>query len=178
MATYNVTNTSDVTLPYMWSQHALLAVAPGDDIVLPGVERVSVTHLKSEGATRAATTIAWPDHELNLAPRRLDAVVGPDARFAGKFYARVDRPFCASIGNATGRLELSWDAEILPYVGIWLNYGAWPINEQSSHHIAIEPTTAPVDSLAEAIAAGSQVQLPARGSHSWSTTLRLLGAAC
>jgi hypothetical protein len=42
-----------------------------------------------------------------------------------------------------------------PFLGLWLCYGGWPeCHAQRQHCVAFEPCTAPVDSLATAIAAG------------------------
>ena len=52
-------------------------------------------------------------------------------------------------------LIIDFDTEHLPYLGIWLCYGGWPdrtVPKQVA--VALEPTTSPCGTLAEAEAAG------------------------
>jgi hypothetical protein len=48
------------------------------------------------------------------------------------------------------RIKIGFDPAITPYLGLWLCYGGWPEgHEQKQVCVALEPATAPVDSLAE-----------------------------
>ena len=175
-ADYSVTNKGSEALPYLWCQHCLLATGPGDSISLPGIDRVAAAYVTSIGAVHRIDSLAWPDHGLDLSVPRLDRVSGPEARFAGKFYAPVAGDFRALIGNADGRLEIGWAASELAHVGIWLDYGAWPGNGVFAHQIAIEPTTAAADHLAGAIAGGQAIELAPGECRQWRVTFRVTGS--
>ena len=172
---YALTNTRNGLMPFMWSQHALLAVHPGDTIEMSGVKQLATTHLTAAGRRYTVDQVAWPEHGLGIAPPRLDRVSGPETRFAGKFYTRVEGAFRAKVGNDNASLEIGWSAAELPYVGLWLNYGGWPGQGAFSHHIAIEPATAPVDHLCDAIAGGYDVRLEHGEVCRWRVALRHAG---
>lgn len=169
VAGYSVSNEGTAALPYMWALHGLLAVAPGEHIALRGVSRLEATYLFHRGRTLAAPSLVWPgpDPALGLA---LDNVQPVSEHFAGKFYTGDFAAPVASVGTADERLEIGWDASEVPYLGLWLNYGGWP-TAGDVHHIAFEPTTAPVDHLGEALARGLARTLEPGATHRWTVTL-------
>ena len=166
-ADYSVRNRGSRPLPYMWALHGLLAVTPEDRIELPGVSGVTATYLSHRGGTLIAPQLSWPgpDEVLGLS---LDRVYPADEHFAGKLYASGIAT--ASVGSARGRLDLAWTGAGLNQVGLWLNYGGWP-GPGATHHIAIEPTTAPVDHLGLGIENGTARTLAPGATHGWSVTL-------
>jgi galactose mutarotase-like enzyme len=55
----------------------------------------------------------------------------------------------------------------MPYLGLWICYGGWPDRAGTKQNcVAIEPTTAPVDSLA--IAGPWSRTLAAGASYKWT----------
>jgi galactose mutarotase-like enzyme len=70
-----------------------------------------------------------------------------DKLFAGPMregWSQLER---AAIGL---RIKVGFDPAITPYLGLWLCYGGWPEgHELKQVCVALEPATAPVDSLAE-----------------------------
>ncbi|HHY50746.1 MAG TPA: aldose 1-epimerase [Alphaproteobacteria bacterium] len=165
-ARYSVTNTGEVPLPYLWAQHALLAVAPGERIDLPGGSAVSAAFLFRDGEHIPATTLAWPQAGGIDFP--LDTVQPAAACFAGKFYVSgCERPL-VSVGSAErGWLDIGWNETELGYLGLWLTYGGW----HGVHHLAIEPTSAPADHLGQALERGQAVIVPPGARRNWSITL-------
>lgn len=168
-ARYSVRNEGTRPLPFMWALHALLAVTPGDRIELPGIAEVEATYLTHRGRTIAAPRLRWPgpDPALGLA---LDRVYARSEQLAGKFYASALGT--ARIGNARGALEIA-ASPALRHFGIWLDYGGWPATE-GVHQVALEPTTAPVDHLGQALERGTAITLAPGGSHGWSVTLTFM----
>ncbi len=161
-AAYEVDNRAEREMPYLWALHGLLAVSPGDRILIGGIDGVDATYLNDNGLTLPPQRLSWPGPPRPLA-FPLDRVQPADRRFAGKFYARVlDNR--AVVGRDGSYLTLRWSDGL--DLGIWLNYGGWPA-PGGPHHIALEPTSAPVDHLGQALA----TSIPPGGSRNWAVTL-------
>ncbi len=153
--TYQLTNTGDAPVPWSWAAHPLFLAEAGDRIVLPD----SIQSLRVEGSGRgrlgkSGDLVDWPvaklagggttDLSVALAP---ESGVG-DKLFAGPLTAAgswcvLERP------SAGVRIKVSFDPEATPYLGLWICYGGWPEGEGPKQTcVAMEPATAPVDSLA------------------------------
>ena len=157
-AAYSVTNPGDTTLPYLWSQHCLLATTPADKIALSGYAQM----------TAAGTAFDWPNH-----PRRDLTAIGPVTEgFALKSYSTGTA--CAEITNPHGGIRFDWAD--LPGFGLWLCDGGWPASAPV-HQVAVEPTTAAYDTLAQAEILGQARPLPGHDSHRWSVKITLTGPA-
>jgi galactose mutarotase-like enzyme len=153
---YRLTNTGHDPVPWAWAAHPLFAVEPGDRIVLPQ----SIHTLKVEGSGgrlgKNGDTISWPvaalvgggSTDLSIA-QSPESGIG-DKLFAGRLaesenWCALERP------SAHLRIRVSLDLSVTPYLGLWLCYGGWPDRPGPKQTcVAIEPTTAPVDSLAQA----------------------------
>ena len=158
-ASYAVTSTRAVAVPYMWSQHCVLHVTPFDRISLAGQGRMEA----------AGLTFDWPDH-----PSRNLTRVGPtDEGFVLKSYAPVSGEGMAQVSGRQGGVRFDWDGAAVPALGLWLDYGGWP-EEAPLHQLAIEPTTAGADDLAGAMALGQERWLAPGDTHNWSVRLTLL----
>jgi galactose mutarotase-like enzyme len=170
-ADYAVANAGADTLPFMWALHGLLAVTAADRIEMAGVARVAATYISDGGTTISAPDLPWPGpgRELGVA---LDTVRGVEARFAAKLYASDIPAARASVGGSNGWLDLAWDGVALRHLGLWLNYGGWPAPGEV-HHLALEPTTAPVDHLGQALAGGSAMILAPGTTSRWRVTMTL-----
>jgi galactose mutarotase-like enzyme len=165
-ASYSVRNEGSRPLPFMWALHGLLAVSPDDRIELPGVTGVEATYLVHRGRAIFAPHLTWPgpDSAVGLA---LDRALAAEEHFAGKLYASGLNT--ATIGDTRGALHLEWSRDV-EHLGIWLNYGGWP-EAGGPHHIALEPTTAPVDHLGQAMVRGTAITLAPNDSRRWGVTL-------
>jgi len=156
---YSLTNLGAYNVPWSWSAHPLFVVSSGDRILLP--DSVHSLRLEGSGGNRLGSngdTVSWPlaqlaqfvppgesTTDLSLA-LSADTGVG-DKLFAGPMlegWATLDRP---SVGLS---LTARFDPQLTPYLGLWICYGGWP-DEPGLKQVcvAIEPATAPVDSLAE-----------------------------
>ncbi len=169
-ARYEVTNTGDDPLPYLWSQHCLLATGPGDRINLEGIGPMTVTGGVSPQGPVAGGLFEWP--ELSTALPDLRTVRDASAGFAIKAYAPVDDVVSASVGGADGSVRFSWAKADVPFLGLWLDYGGWP-QDRPVHQIAIEPTTAAADDLAAAHENRQVRWLAPRETHKWMVTMTL-----
>lgn len=168
IARYQVTNRTDMSLPYLWALHGLLAVTDADSIELPEVETVSATYLSLGDKFLSVPELAWSKPN-GVLPFTLDKVQPAASVFAGKFYAGVPSR-TARVGRPGQWLELAWDSPI-DQLGIWLTYGGWP-GPGGHHEIALEPTNAAADTLGEAIDAGAPPLAPGE-RRDWRVTLSL-----
>jgi galactose mutarotase-like enzyme len=152
---YTVTNTGTEAAPWSWAVHPLFAAAAGDRIILPN----SIDSLRLEGSGgnrlgKGGDTVSWPiarlaaggETDLSLA-KSIDSGIG-DKLFAGPLsadenWAVLDRP------SAGLRIRVRFDSAATPYLGLWICYGGWPNRPGPKQMcVALEPATAPVDSLA------------------------------
>jgi galactose mutarotase-like enzyme len=168
-ADYAVSNAGNRKLPYIWALHGLLAVDAADKIELHGIDEVEASYLAHRGRVISSPVLAWPGPNASVA-LPLDAVHNSAEQLAGKLYASDPERPLASVGNDRGWLDIAWNANELGHLGLWLNYGGWPAPGEV-HHIALEPTTAPVDHLGQAIDRGLAAVLAPGETHRWTVTL-------
>lgn len=162
---YTLTNTGTHAAPWSWAAHPLFAVDPGDCINLPN----SISSLRLEGSAarrlgQKGDEVNWPVARLANGNGEADLrfVPGPNSGVGEKLFAG---PMAGDIGwcellrpRARVAIRVSFQTEKTPYLGLWLCDGGWPDRPGLKQHcLAIEPATAPVDSLAE--------------TGSWSRTL-------
>ena len=75
-------------------------------------------------------------------------------------------------------LELTFDATVLPYLGLWICRAAWPDTGQNKQYtVALEPTHANCDSLADAERNGTAWPLAPGEQRAWSLRLRVTALA-
>lgn len=168
IAEYAVANTGTAPLPFMWALHALLATRAGETMRLPGVDAVDAVYLGVAGQHLPRGQVDWAAGRADL-PFPIAEVQPTSARFAAKLYA--SRLNAASVGGEGGWLDFTWTG--VPDIGIWLTYGGWPQPGSDVHHVALEPTTAAVDHLGQAIERGNAVTLEPGQTHEWQVRLTL-----
>ncbi|WP_417260739.1 hypothetical protein [Celeribacter sp.] len=148
---YTLISRHDAPLPWLWSQHCLLACREGERIVASGIG----TWRDAEGS------------EVMLGP-----VLGPDAGVAGKYFAPVKGKAAVALSGPQGGVEFSWRLRDAACVGLWFSYGGWPV-ENPLYQIGIEPASAPFGALSDAIKAGRAAQLMPGQSLQWQCRLRV-----
>ncbi len=169
---YTLENSAAVAAPALWAMHPLFTLAVGDRLELPA----GVTDLQLGGARPAWPSadgtppgfIAFPAWQPGV---RLDALELPDMQdgFLKCFTRALPAGRAgAALGNPrTGdRLEVQWDTAAAPYLGLWLTRGGY----RGWHHVALEPTNAPLDRADLAAAdprLAAAVTLPAGGWRRW-----------
>ncbi len=175
---YTVTNTGSSTTPWSWAAHPLFVAEAGDRIVLP--ESIDALRLEGSGGGRLGRNgdqVSWPmaaladgsRTDLGLA-RGVESEIG-DKLFAGPLtqtqnWCVLERP------KAGVRIKVGFDAAATPYLGLWICYGGWPERPGAKQMcVAMEPATAPVDSLSET---GSWSRNLAPGeSYRWPMTVEI-----
>jgi galactose mutarotase-like enzyme len=152
---YKVTNTGTAPAPWSWGAHPLFTAEAGDRIVLP--ESIHEMRVEGSGGNRlgqGGDKVSWPVAELAKGGQAdLSVAEEPttgigDKLFTGRLTATEN--FCALERPKAGlRIRVSFDPAVTPYLGLWICYGGWPDKAGPKQVcVAMEPTTAPVDSLA------------------------------
>jgi galactose mutarotase-like enzyme len=175
---YLLRNTGAYEAPWSWAAHPLFLAEAGDRIVLPGP--VETLRVEGSGGGRLGTsgdTVAWPVAQLadgNVCDLSLaqgvEAGIG-DKLFAGPLSAAEN--WCMLVRPKAGvRIRVGFDPAATPYLGLWLCYGGWPERPGPKQTcVALEPATAPVDSLA--VQGPWSRTLEPGGSVSWSMTVEI-----
>lgn len=149
---YRVRNVGAYPVPWSWAAHPLFAVEKGDRIVLP--ESTHSVKLEGSGGDRlCGDSVAWPIANLSAGGTTdLSVVEAADSGVGDKLFAgplSKSENWCALERDSIGlRVRVRFDAEATPYLGLWICYGGWPEKPGPKQVcVAMEPSTAPVDSL-------------------------------
>jgi galactose mutarotase-like enzyme len=152
---YSLTNLGAYRVPWSWSAHPLFAVEAGDRIVLP--QEVKTLRLETSADSRLGSSgdlVSWPLAKLSdgtqadlTTAQSIDSGAA-DKLFAGPFESKQEIA-CALERRGIGlRLTVRFEPSLTPYLGLWLCYGGWPDGPGVKQIcVALEPATAPVDSL-------------------------------
>jgi len=154
-AKYRLTNTGSAPAPWSWAAHPLFAAEPGDRILLPpGVRTLLIEGSGGNRLGRSGETVSWPIAALagggstNLSIVQSSHTGIGDKLFAGPLSAGEN--WCALERPSAGvRIRVTFQTIENPYLGLWICYGGWPDKPGPKQTcVAMEPATAPVDSLA------------------------------
>jgi hypothetical protein len=169
---YSITNNADHPVPWSWAAHPLYLAEPGDRIVLPD----SIRELRLEGSGgnrlgKGGDKVAWPVAKLAAGGQTDMSLAQPpesgigDKLFAGPLQANEN--WCALERPKAGlRIRVRFDVKATPYLGLWICYGGWPARPGAKQVcVAMEPSTAPVDSLA--VSGPWSRALPSGQSFTW-----------
>jgi galactose mutarotase-like enzyme len=153
---YKLSNPGPHAVPWSWAAHPLLAVDAGDTIALP--QSVTTLRIEGSGSGRlgaADDIIDWPHTSVGGNGRTdLRVVQSSQSGIGDKLFAgplAEDANWCELHRLKAGiRIRVRFDVSATPYLGLWLCYGGWPSGPGPKQNcVALEPTTAPVDSLAK-----------------------------
>ncbi|MHB0857564.1 MAG: aldose epimerase family protein [Anaerolineae bacterium] len=171
---YQVTNPAAYPLKYIWSAHPLFAARPSMRVLLPKGIRVRVDWSKDARLGSICTEHPWPvtldkeGQEVDLSLVQSD-VLG----CADKFYStRLAEGKCALYDPEREEyVGFSFSPEEIPYVGVWINQGGWPLEGKTCFHVALEPCTGYPDRLDIAILRDEYAVVSAKGTRRWSLRL-------
>jgi galactose mutarotase-like enzyme len=179
---YRVENVGDEPVEYAWSAHPLFAVDPEDRVLLPeSVKAVRVEGSAGQRLGGKGMKHAWPRTKAksgDVIDLSLAGGIG-DGTGDKVFAAAPSEGWAAIIRRQRGvRIEVRFDPQRIPWLGLWLCYGGWPEGmARRQQCVAIEPCTAPMDSLAEAVEQGSARKLAAGEFDSWAMQVRVQAVA-
>jgi hypothetical protein len=150
IAEYTLTSRSSRVEHYIWAMHPLINIRGGDRLELGQTVECPV-----------AVEPWFSSLQFN----------GGSESCAKRFVSAAASSGTVTVVNDRTGDELSfrWDAVENDTLGLWLTRGGW----HGHHHLAIEPTNAVGDSLAEAIIHGRCGALAPRATKRWSVTLCL-----
>jgi galactose mutarotase-like enzyme len=154
---YTLTNTGPSAVPWSWAAHPLFVAEAGDRIILP--DSIHSLRLEGSGANRLGKNgdmVDWPVAKLSGGGTTdLRIAQAPDSGIGDKLFAGPLAPaenWCTlERPSVRLRIKVGFDTAATPYLGLWICYGGWPDRPGPKQTcVAMEPATAPVDSLAEA----------------------------
>ena len=175
---YMLRNTGPFPAPWSWAAHPLFRAEAGDRIVLPPT--IETLRLEGSGGKRlggGGDAVSWPQAQLTSGGQTdLSLAQGADSGIGDKLFAgplNAAENWCALERPKAGlRIKVGFDAAENPYLGIWICYGGWPERPGPKQMcVALEPATAPVDSLA-VTGPWSRTLAPGK-SATWTMTVKI-----
>lgn len=142
--TYCFENQSDEQLPFLFKQHAAIAIEPGDEILLPDcwVEPAFLEFSKligQAGKTRFPEAIGPQGEAVDL------RIIPPPSSQLQEFYYTSDLStgYCGIRNQRTqSSLLMTFDTADFPFVWMFQSYGGW----RDHYVVVVEPcTTMPFD---------------------------------
>lgn len=165
---YYVQNLSACDFPAMWAAHPLFTVTPGTRIILPDSARNIINTVAGETLGEYGTRLDFPIARTATGREWDLSRVNPKERkyyFKYFFLDELREGFAILHDPRTQETAgLVWPVNEVPYLGMWVNEGAWG----GMYHVAPEPCTAPFDRWDVARQWGRLPVIPAFGSQKWS----------
>jgi galactose mutarotase-like enzyme len=175
---YKVTNTGNYAAPWSWCAHTSYAAEAGDRVVLP--DSIHALRLEGSGGGRlgkGGDQVNWPVATLvNGSKTDLSVAQPPESGIGDKLFAgplSAAENWCALERPKAGvRIKIGFDTAAIPYLGVWICHGGWPDRPGTKQTcVALEPSTAPVDSLA--ITGPWSLSLAPGASFSWPMVVEI-----
>jgi hypothetical protein len=154
---YAFTNLSSFPFKFLWSAHPLLAPRPGMRIHLPAETQVRVDWSKDGRLGDLLAEHPWP-LSRNRQGQAVDlGLIGNrECGHVDKLYTtRLSEGWCAVHDPADGfYAAMIFPVERVPYVGLSINQGGWPLDRPAHFNLGLEPCNGYPDCLDVAIASG------------------------
>jgi hypothetical protein len=176
---YKLTNTGPVRMPWSWAAHPLFRMEEGDTVVLPdSVGTLRVEGSRGERLGFAGDEVRWPRARTADGEADLRVVQAERSGIAEKLFAgplKAGEGWCELRRPKAGvKIRFRFDPAATPFLGVWLCYGGWPERPGPKQMCAaLEPATAPVDSLAKG---GKWTRMLAAGeTFAWPLAVEIEG---
>lgn len=171
---YQVLNTSDQPIHFVWCIHPLLAIEPDMELHLPSSARFNVAGVYPPDLVSTDKDLQYPFSAKGLNFPRI-----PQTN-SGRSIKIWSDPLPTDAGwtmlkAADGDLRMKWDVSLLSQLAVWMNFGAWAADGGTPYYnLGLEPCIGAQDSLNDAV---NRYQLfavlPARGSKNWWLEIEL-----
>ena len=171
---YKLTNLSDERLEYHYSGHNTLLVNPYYRIVLPHeVTKVKRGMAITDRLGSLGDEIPWPITKDKDGKTVDLSKVGQPCEGTGEnlYSPKLRDSWCAAVNESRHEaIGFSFEAEIMPYLLIWINWGGY----LGHYHIALEPSTGRPDNLEVAVNQWKNyAALEPKAEVSWTTKIFL-----
>lgn len=177
---YALTNPTPFPIKYLWSSHPLIAPQPGMRIYLPEGVGVRVDWSKDGRLGNLLDEHPWPSTFDNHGdPVDLSLILSEEARLVDKLYTTcLPEGWCALYDPASSvYAAFLFSPEQIPYVGLSINMGGWPVDETGQtpgyYNLGLEPCSGYPDRLDLAIERGAYQTLAAKSSVEWDLYFRI-----
>jgi galactose mutarotase-like enzyme len=171
---YSVVNKSEAAFDYIWAAHPLFNTCEGMRLIVPPhmhhiVNAVPSSRLGPYGRVYefpAATLENGDIFNLSTVPEKYS---GDYQKYW--FLGKVDDGWCRLHDpHQELNIDMAWPKEQVPYLGVWVNEGAWA----GHYNIAPEPATAAMDRVDFSKMWGMGSRLDGGGKMKWwlSITVR------
>lgn len=171
---HRIANPSAFPIRYLWATHPLFRVRRAMRVVLPPGLHVRVDWSRDERLGSFLAELSWPTAQNSRGEFvELDRVGDPDLGQADKLYTAVnDEGWCGLYDPEHGQaIALVFDPHQLPYIGIWINQGGWPVGGETCYNVGLEPTCGYPDRLDVACTRGSAATLVPGEEREWDVEL-------
>lgn len=174
---YLINNYSEDTFYFLWAAHPLLAVEPEDRIIFPdSVQKMFLNWSSDDKIGSHADLLNWP---CLTGSKRKDFSIVQKINYdkaVKLFTEKLEEGKASVLFKATGEeLVFKFDVNKIPYMGLWLCYGGWPVDSEKKYlTVAIEPSIGRPDSLAEAISRNEAGVVQGKSQMSWELILELI----
>ena len=165
---YTLENLSQEDMKYIWCAHMLKACEEGTEILLPTcVKRIMTTQRTSERLGDFGTIHPWPASRSPSGEEvALNRIRSREAGQCDKFHVidPLTEGWCAIRHPDTGEvLRLSFPAEKIPYLGIWISEGGL----NGHYHLALEPASGSLDRVDTADQWNKGSTIPGKSIAEW-----------
>lgn len=176
---YSIVNSGEKAEPFLYACHPLFEVDDGDRVLLPSeVNSVRLHFSRGDRVGHPGEQLPWP-LLMRGEETTLNRVGDISKGSAEMFYATsLQRGICALYRSQRQQAVLMrFSLESLPILGLWICNGGWPeqVSARKQYAVALEPTVAPLGSLAEAVASNAAPVLQPRAEFKFSIEIEILG---
>jgi galactose mutarotase-like enzyme len=142
---YRIVNQSDADFEYIWAAHPLFNTSPGMKLVVPPGMCTIVNAVPSNRLGQYGRCYDFPMAKFGDG-RVFDLSTVPEKNSGDYqkywFLGKVTQGWCRLHDQHEKlSIDLRWPVEEVPYLGVWVNEGAWA----GQYNIAPEPATGAMD---------------------------------
>lgn len=153
---YLLKNNSQQPIPDYWCAHPLLSVERDAVIEIAGDMPMRVEDAVTQAIAAGEAEQRWPTLQLHDGIVDLSqsfAVNGDKQMPASKIFVQSPASGSAAVRLQSGEsLTFRFDAGELPWLGLWINNGAWSgCDSEPYTNLGLEPATVPYDCVNQAI---------------------------